>query len=192
MAQLMLPLPLTVSCFSKIQIGFTFLVPAYLGSPGKRADKRVCVCVSHSKFVDLLSHVQPSSSGCTQRVQLTTRFTSRCWWRKMISGSSSSSSSSSSGLLMWNCCRLSSHRPVDVHNVYNQVQVKMLMKEDDCDNIPAFEDVFRDDEDEDEQEASWVAASQLGHLTFLPFSVLKMSTSQSAVMLCALTYSACG
>jgi len=41
-AQLM-PLPLTVSCFSKIQIGFTFLVPANLGSPGKRAVKRVCV-----------------------------------------------------------------------------------------------------------------------------------------------------
>ena len=37
-AQLM-PLPLTVSCFSKIQIGFTFLVPAYLGSPGQRAVK---------------------------------------------------------------------------------------------------------------------------------------------------------
>jgi len=33
MAQLN-PLPLTVSCFSKIQIGFTFLVPAQLGSPG--------------------------------------------------------------------------------------------------------------------------------------------------------------
>jgi len=30
MAQVM-PLPLTVSCFSKIQIGFTFLVPAHLG-----------------------------------------------------------------------------------------------------------------------------------------------------------------
>jgi len=44
MAQL-LPLPLTVSCFSKIQIGFTFLVPAHLGSPGKRAVKRVCVRV---------------------------------------------------------------------------------------------------------------------------------------------------
>ena len=44
MAQLM-PLPLTVSCFSKIQIGFTFLVPAHLGSPGKRAVKWVCVCV---------------------------------------------------------------------------------------------------------------------------------------------------
>ena len=34
MAQLM-PLPLTLSCFSKIQIGFTFLVPAHLGSRGK-------------------------------------------------------------------------------------------------------------------------------------------------------------
>jgi len=44
MAQLM-PLPLTVSCFSKIQIGFTFLVPAHAGSPGQRAVKRVCVCV---------------------------------------------------------------------------------------------------------------------------------------------------
>ena len=44
MAQLM-PLPLTVSCFSKIQIGFTFLLPAHLGSPGKRAIKQVCVCV---------------------------------------------------------------------------------------------------------------------------------------------------
>ena len=42
MAQLM-PLPLTLSCFSKVQIGFTFLVPALWGSPGKRAVKRVCV-----------------------------------------------------------------------------------------------------------------------------------------------------
>jgi len=44
MSQLM-PLSLTVSCFSKIQIGFTFLVPAHLGSPGKKAVKQVCVCV---------------------------------------------------------------------------------------------------------------------------------------------------
>jgi len=60
MAQLM-PLPLTVSCFCKIQIGFTFLVPsvspsvctyfrdalvlAHAGSPRQRAIKRVCVCV---------------------------------------------------------------------------------------------------------------------------------------------------
>ena len=39
-----IPLPLTVSCFSKIQIGFTFLVPAHPGSPGQRAVKRVYVC----------------------------------------------------------------------------------------------------------------------------------------------------
>ena len=43
-AQLM-PLPLTVSCFSKILIGLTFLVLTHLGSPGQRAVKRVCVCV---------------------------------------------------------------------------------------------------------------------------------------------------
>jgi len=46
MAQLM-PLPLTVSCFTKIQIGFTFLVPTHQGSPGKRAVKRLCVCVCY-------------------------------------------------------------------------------------------------------------------------------------------------
>jgi len=34
-----MPLPLTVSCSSKIQIGFTFLVPAYPGYPGKEAVK---------------------------------------------------------------------------------------------------------------------------------------------------------
>ena len=43
-AQLM-PLPLTVSCFSKIQIGSTFLVPAHRGSRGQRAVKWVCVVV---------------------------------------------------------------------------------------------------------------------------------------------------
>ena len=42
-----IPLPLTVSCFSKIQLGFTFLVSAHLGSPGQRAIKRVCVCGSY-------------------------------------------------------------------------------------------------------------------------------------------------
>jgi len=52
MAQLM-PLTLTVICFSKIQIGFTFLVVAHLGSPVKRAVKRVCVCVFVCLFVCL-------------------------------------------------------------------------------------------------------------------------------------------
>jgi len=46
MAQLV-PLPLTVSCFSKIQIGFTFLVLAHPGSLGKGAvNGGVCVCVA--------------------------------------------------------------------------------------------------------------------------------------------------
>ena len=44
MAQL-IPLPLTVSCFSKIQIGFTFPVLAYPGSLGQTAIEQVCVCV---------------------------------------------------------------------------------------------------------------------------------------------------
>jgi len=66
MAQLM-PLPLTVSCFSKIQIDFTFLVPAHPGSPGQRAVKRVCMCVlsrcactrknSHSIIVVIIQHL---------------------------------------------------------------------------------------------------------------------------------------
>jgi len=41
----MMQLSLTVSCFSKIQTGFTFLVPAHPGSTGQRAVKQVCVCV---------------------------------------------------------------------------------------------------------------------------------------------------
>ena len=40
-----MPLPLTVSCFSKIHIGFTFLVPAHPGSPGHRAVKQMYVYV---------------------------------------------------------------------------------------------------------------------------------------------------
>jgi len=38
-----MPLPLTVSCFSKIQIGFTFLVLAHPGSPDK-GPLNGCVC----------------------------------------------------------------------------------------------------------------------------------------------------
>jgi len=43
-------LPLTVSCFSKFRIGFTFLVPVYLRTPGKKAVKRVCYCDSNKYF----------------------------------------------------------------------------------------------------------------------------------------------
>jgi len=49
MAQLM-PMPLTISCFSKIQIGFTFLVLAHLGSPRPRAVKQVCVMDDQTTF----------------------------------------------------------------------------------------------------------------------------------------------
>ena len=55
-AQLM-PLPLTVSCFSKIQIGFSFLVLAHPGSPGQRAIKRVCVCACVCEFLWIMSIV---------------------------------------------------------------------------------------------------------------------------------------
>ena len=63
-AQLM-PLPLTVSCFSKIQIGFTFLVPAHLDSPGKRAVKRVCVLLT--LLLTLTFHLHLSSLWDTIR-----------------------------------------------------------------------------------------------------------------------------
>ena len=53
MAQLM-PLPLIVSCFSKIQIGVTFLVPAHPGSPGQRAVKQVLVCFYCALFAVLV------------------------------------------------------------------------------------------------------------------------------------------
>ena len=60
----LIPLPLTVSCFSKIQIGFTFLVPAHQGNPGKRPLNgcvcvcvcvRACVCVCVIRSGDILS-----------------------------------------------------------------------------------------------------------------------------------------
>jgi len=48
MAQLM-PLPLTVSCFSKSQIGFTFLVPVHMVVPEKGPlNGCVCVCVVYA------------------------------------------------------------------------------------------------------------------------------------------------
>ena len=55
-AQLM-PLLVTVCCFSKIQIGFAFLVPAHPGSPGKAAVKHVCVCVCHSTSFQIHSQL---------------------------------------------------------------------------------------------------------------------------------------
>jgi len=64
-AQLM-PLPLTVSCFSKIQVGFTFLILAYTRSHGKRVVERVCVCVLSGGGVVSCSSQAAASS---QRLQ---------------------------------------------------------------------------------------------------------------------------
>jgi len=60
MAQLM-PLPLTVSCSSKIQIGFTFLVPAYPGCPGKEAVKG---CVSHKQSQFKITKIRKKTTNC--------------------------------------------------------------------------------------------------------------------------------
>jgi len=62
MAQLM-PLPLTVSCFSKIQIGFTFLVPAYLVVPEK-IPLSMCVCVCYGD-VRIRARFEGQTSGGT-------------------------------------------------------------------------------------------------------------------------------
>jgi len=55
----LIQLLLTVSCFSKIQIGFTFLVLAHPGSPGQRAVKRVCVCVCVCLYVQFQRRCSP-------------------------------------------------------------------------------------------------------------------------------------
>jgi len=66
MAQLM-PLPLTVSCFSKIQIGFAFLVPAHPGSLGQTAVKQGCVCVCVASET-IIRHVSPKFLSLTKQL----------------------------------------------------------------------------------------------------------------------------
>ena len=68
MAQLM-PLPLTVSCFSKIQIGFTFLVPAHPGIPGK-GPLNGCVCLLVQSFTARMTLLTATSAFGLGR---------RCW-----------------------------------------------------------------------------------------------------------------
>ena len=58
-----MPLPCTVSCFSKIQIGFAFLVLAHPGSPGKRAVKRMCVYM-------VQVYIHALVSGFSERLRL--------------------------------------------------------------------------------------------------------------------------
>ncbi|KAK6190381.1 hypothetical protein SNE40_002263 [Patella caerulea] len=43
-----------------------------------------------------------------------------------------------------------SHRPVDIHNVYNAVQVKLLMKQEELTDVPEYDIVFRDEDSDDD------------------------------------------
>ena len=94
-AQLM-PLPLTVCCFSEIQTCFSFLIPAHLGSPGKRAVKRVCVCVLLTSRVQLFSVFDAVfdtvfAVGLTgQYVLWASAMTVACWHRRPKTWSSTS------------------------------------------------------------------------------------------------------
>ena len=63
----MMPLPLSVSCFSKIQIGFTFVVPAHPGSPGQRTAKRVHV-MHFWGVVCNFTHQNKKMPTCSQSV----------------------------------------------------------------------------------------------------------------------------
>jgi len=82
-AQLM-PLPLTVSCSSKIQIGFTFLVPAHPGSPRQRAVKRLqiqYICTKHTQLCDPLWHVSSRSGVATLRTAIRLLLTYLWYWQ---------------------------------------------------------------------------------------------------------------
>ena len=61
------PAGATVSCSSKIQIGFTFLVPAHPGSPGQRAVKWVCVTDTITLLVGLLLAATPTATHSRDR-----------------------------------------------------------------------------------------------------------------------------
>jgi len=87
MAQL-IPLPLTVSCFSKIQIGFTFLVPAHPGSPRQRAVK--CVYVNSVLLMSAVklyfwvvavytTDFSPGFCVCPQHIWSDSKFKCRRW-----------------------------------------------------------------------------------------------------------------
>ena len=64
----LLSLPLTVSCFSKIQIGFTFLVPAQLGSPGK-GPLNGCVCINAQQCQLTKRLARDNASDCVDTEQ---------------------------------------------------------------------------------------------------------------------------
>ena len=62
------------SCFSEVQIGFTFLVPAHPGSPGQRALKRVCVCNYHSEKFKEWPKRHRNYGSLTKIMKVTTKY----------------------------------------------------------------------------------------------------------------------
>jgi len=83
-----MPLPLTVSCSSKIQIGFTFLVPAHPGSPGKRAVKRVSVTHISTYILTATTTtaaaVTAATTTTTTVIRPTVRLVAVVTWRRRL------------------------------------------------------------------------------------------------------------
>jgi len=54
-----------ISCFSKIQLGLTFLMPTYPGCPGKEAFKLVSVGITHYSNKNVWKYKSDDKSSCT-------------------------------------------------------------------------------------------------------------------------------
>ena len=109
-----IPLSLTVSCFSKIQIGFYLSGTGSPGCPGQRAIKRVCVCVlvnkclrdTASSYLEDVCVYVSSAAGChlccAARCDLVTS-----WMQLLQYGPRSFAVS---GLVSWNTLPVTVHR----------------------------------------------------------------------------------
>ena len=106
-----MPLPLTVSCFSKIQIGFTFLVLACPGSRRQRAVKQECVCMCVTLSLRYI-YIRYRDS-----VEENSSVFSLMWVRWLPSAEHAGSKTlhqQNPLVLIWRCCL----RQVDLYNGY--------------------------------------------------------------------------
>ncbi|CAB3364458.1 Hypothetical predicted protein [Cloeon dipterum] len=53
-----------------------------------------------------------------------------------------------------------SHRPTDVCNIYSQSQIRLLRKIEDDENVPDFETIFRDDDEDINEDSAHSSASE--------------------------------
>jgi len=135
-----MPLPLTVWCFSKIQIGFTFLVPAHSGSRGQRATERVYVCMYVSLSISLYYYIvywaiQPlkaasvlNAISCQSEHKTTMLLASKASVRLQYSHLSGSSSKDQCPV--WHCMTARHQQRIDHHHVerHSVVQVDQHLK----------------------------------------------------------------